>query len=91
MNLTELKQTVSESTGQSQTDAENSVKAVFAAITESLGNGDTINIPGFGSFSIGERAARTGRNPRTGEPLQISASKVVKFKAGKALKETVNK
>ena len=91
MNLTELKKTVSESTGQSQTDAENSVKAVFTAITESLGNGDTINIPGFGSFSIGERAARTGRNPRTGEALQISASKVVKFKAGKALKETVNK
>ena len=91
MNLTELKKTVSESTGQNQTDAENSVKAVFTAITEALGNGDTISIPGFGSFSIGERAARTGRNPQTGKALQIPDSKVIKFKAGKALKETVNK
>jgi DNA-binding protein HU-beta len=91
MNLTELKKTVAESTGQNQTDADNSVKAVFTAITEALGNGDSISIPGFGAFSIGERAARTGRNPQTGKALQIAASKVVKFKAGKALKETVNK
>jgi len=91
MNLTELKKTVAESTGQSQTDADNSVKAVFAAITEALGSGDTISIPGFGSFSIRERAARTGRNPQTGKPIQISASKAVKFKAGKTLKDVVNK
>ena len=64
--------------------------AIFETITNSLVAGDRVSIAGFGSFSIAERAARTGRNPRTGAEIQIAASKNVKFKAGKELKESVN-
>ncbi len=59
-------------------------------VTESLKKGDTVSLVGFGTFSVKERAARTGRNPQTGEPIQISAAKVPTFKAGKALKDSVN-
>ena len=90
MNMTELKTTIAESTGLSQADADKSLKAAFAAITDALKSGDAVSVPGFGSFSVGERAARTGRNPKTGEPIQIAASKAVKFKVGKALKDAVN-
>jgi DNA-binding protein HU-beta len=90
MNMTELKKTVSEASGLSQTDADKALKSGFAAIAEALTSGDSVVIPGFGSFSISERAARAGRNPQTGKTIQIAASKAVKFKAGKALKDSVN-
>ncbi len=90
MNLTELKKKMAETTGQSQEEADKSIKAVLGIISEALEKGDSVALPGFGSFSINERAARTCRNPRTGESMQLSASKAVKFKAGKALKDAVN-
>ena len=90
MNMSDLKKSVAESTGLSQDDADKALKAGFAVITKALKDEDTVVIPDFGSFSIGHREARTGRNPRTGEPLQIAASKSVKFKAGKTLKNIVN-
>ena len=90
MNMTELKTAVAESTGLSQADADKALKAGFAAITDALKGGDAVSVPGFGSFSVGERAARTGRNPQTGKTIQIAAAKAVKFKAGKALKDAVN-
>lgn len=64
--------------------------AILEAITNSLVDGDRVQVPGFGSFSISERAERQGRNPQTGEPLTIPASKNVRFKAGKNLKDAVN-
>lgn len=64
--------------------------AVFGAISDHLTDGERVQLPGFGSFSISERAARTGRNPATGATIQIAASKNVRFKAGKDLKESVN-
>ncbi len=90
MNMSELKKAVAESTGLSQSDTEKVLKAGFAAITQALKSEDAVVIPDFGSFSVGHREARTGRNPRTGEPLQIAASKSVKFKVGKMLKDMVN-
>jgi DNA-binding protein HU-beta len=90
MNMSELKKTIAESTGLSQADTDTTVKACFDAITDLLKNDDSINVPGFGSFSTGERAARTGRNPQTGESMQIAAAKTIKFKAGKALKDALN-
>lgn len=77
--------------GVSKKQGEDAVRAVFDAIKEHLENGDSVQIPGFGRFSISERAARTGRNPATGETIQIAASKNVRFKAGKDLKEAVNR
>ena len=64
--------------------------AVFEAITDALKSGDSAKVPGFGSFSVSERGARKGRNPATGEAIKIAASKGVRFKAGKELKESVN-
>ena len=66
------------------------VDAVFDAITQGLRNGETVNLVGFGTFSVGERAARSGRNPRTGETIDIAASRNPRFKAGKGLKDAVN-
>lgn len=62
----------------------------FSQIAHALENGEEVTIAGFGNFKLGQRAARTGKNPRTGEPLQIAASKTISFKAGKALKDAVN-
>jgi DNA-binding protein HU-beta len=73
----------------SKKDAETALKSVTAGISGALAQGDSVTLVGFGTFSVSERAARTGRNPQTGEPLQIAASKGVKFKAGKALKDAV--
>ena len=81
---------VAASTGLSKQQAADAFGAVFEAITNGLGDGDRVQIPGFGSFSVSERAARTGRNPSTGAEIQIAASKNVRFKAGKQLKDTVN-
>src|SRR5690606_398869 len=76
--------------GLSRADATSAVDAVFDTISSSLGRGDSVAIAGFGTFEVRERAARTGRNPRTGEEIQIPAAKNPAFKAGKALKEAVN-
>jgi len=90
MNKTELITAVAELSDLSKADATSATEAVFDAITKALKDGDTIQMIGFGSFSVSDRAAREGRNPSTGEIIQIAASKQTKFKAGKALKEAVN-
>jgi len=81
---------VAEAADISKAAAGRAVDAVFDSITASLKKGDSVTLVGFGTFSVGSRAARTGRNPRTGESIQIKASKTPKFKAGKALKDAVN-
>ncbi|MGZ0189242.1 MAG: HU family DNA-binding protein, partial [Alphaproteobacteria bacterium] len=76
--------------GLSKADAGSAVDAVFAAIEGALKGGDEVRVVGFGTFAVADRAASTGRNPRTGETIQIKASKQPKFKAGKGLKDAVN-
>lgn len=91
MNKEILVKTVADSIeGATKKDIKIVVDTVFETITSSLVNGDKVSIAGFGSFEIVERAAREGKNPRTGEPLQIPASKAPKFKASKNLKDAVN-
>lgn len=90
MNKQELVAAMAEKSGLSKVDSEKFVKAFEEATKEALGNGESIQLIGFGTFSVTERSARTGRNPQTGKEIQIAAKKVVKFKAGKALDETVN-
>jgi len=90
MNKGELINKVSEETALSKSDSAKAVDACFDAITEALQSGDSLSLVGFGTFSVKERAARTGRNPRTGEEIQIKAAKIPSFKAGKALKDAVN-
>ena len=89
MNKTELIAAVAEKTGLSKKDSDAAVAAVVDAITESLVQGEKVQLVGFGSFEVKNRAARTGRNPHTKEEIEIPASKVPVFKAGKALKDTV--
>ncbi|MBL4691740.1 MAG: HU family DNA-binding protein [Magnetovibrio sp.] len=91
MNKNDLIAAVAGSTELSKADATKAVDGVLAAITGSLETGNEVRLVGFGTFSVANRAASTGRNPRTGEAIQIPASKQPKFKAGKALKEAVNK
>ena len=90
MNKNDVIDAVSERTGLAKSDAARAVEAVLATVTEALQKGDTVAMSGFGSFLAKARAARTGRNPRTGEPIAIPASRVPSFKAGKALKDAVN-
>lgn len=90
MNKTELVNRIAETVDLSKAAATRALDAMFEAIAESLAQGETVAIPGFGNFSVGSRAARTGRNPQTGETIEIAAAMVVKFKAAKALKEAVN-
>ncbi len=90
MNKTELIAAVAEKTGLTKKDAEKAVKAFTDVVTEALVKGDKVQIVGFGTFEVSERAAREGRNPRSGETMTIAASKMPKFKAGKALKDVVN-
>ena len=90
MNKNDVIDAVSERTGLAKSDAARAVEAVLATVTEALQKGDTVALSGFGSFLAKARAARTGRNPRTGEPIAIPASRVPSFKAGKALKDAVN-
>lgn len=90
MNKAELIDAVAEGADISKADAARAVDTVVEQITKALTNGDQVTLIGFGTFAVKDRAARTGRNPRTGEPLQIPASKVPGFKAGKALKDAVN-
>ena len=90
MNKGELIDAVAGSAGLSRADATKAVDAVLDSVTGALQSGGSVSLVGFGTFSVKSRAARTGRNPRTGEPIQIAASKVPGFKAGKALKDAVN-
>ncbi|EJQ04594.1 hypothetical protein IE3_05339 [Bacillus cereus BAG3X2-1] len=89
MNKTELVKNVAEKVELSQKDAAVATQAVLDAITNTLANGEKVQLIGFGTFEVRERAARTGRNPKTGEEMQIAAAKVPAFKAGKELKEAV--
>lgn len=91
MNKSELIAEVSAKAEITKKDADAAVGAVIAAITEALVKGDKVQLVGFGTFEVRERGARTGRDPRTNKAIQIPASKAPAFKAGKALKEVVNK
>ena len=90
MNKADLVAKVAEKSGVTKKDAEKAVAGIFAAVQEALAAGDKVQVLGLGTFEVKERAARTGRNPQTGEELQIAASKNPSFKPGKALKEAVN-
>ena len=90
MNKQELIDAVAASTGASKAITSEALDAVIDAITKAVTKGDSVQLVGFGSFSQGARAARTGRNPSTGEEIQIAAVKTVKFTAGKAFKDAVN-
>lgn len=86
MSKTELTGAVALKSGLSQTDAAKAVNALLATVAERMCAGEAVQIPGFGSFTVRERKARTGRNPRTGATMKIAAKKVVRFTAGSALK-----
>ena len=90
MNKNDLISSVAESSGLTKADAGRAVDGVFDSIASALASGDDVRIVGFGSFSVANRAASTGRNPRTGEEIQIPASNQPKFKAGAPLKSAVN-
>ena len=90
MNKAELIAAIAEKTELSRKDAEKALKAFTEVVEEELKKGEKIQLVGFGTFEVSERAAREGRNPQTGETMQISASKSPKFKAGKALKDAIN-
>jgi DNA-binding protein HU-beta len=90
MNKSELINHIAASAGISKTQATAALQAVETGVIDTLASGGQVTLTGFGTFKVNERAARIGRNPKTGEELQIAASKVPTFKAGKALKEAVN-
>jgi len=90
MNKAELIDAVAEGSELTKADAGRAVDAVIAAITKALKKGDTVTVVGFGTFAVRQRAAREGRNPRTGETIKVPASMNPAFKAGKALKDAVN-
>lgn len=91
MNKTELVSGVAEKAGITKKDAEKAVNAVFDVIGEALAQGDRIQLVGFGTFEVRERAARTGRNPRTGDEIDIPATRIPVFKPGKSLRDVVLK
>ena len=91
MNKTEIVAAISERAEISKKDAEKALKAFTDVVAEELKKGEKVQLVGFGTFEVSERAAREGRNPHTGETMTIAASKAPKFKAGKALKDAVNK
>jgi DNA-binding protein HU-beta len=90
LNRNDLISAVAGTSGLSKSDVTKAVDGVFAAITEALKSGDEVRLAGFGTFAVAERAASQGRNPRTGEPIDIPPSKQAKFKAGKQLKDALN-
>ena len=90
MNKTELVAAMAEQTNLSKKDAEAALKAFIDVVSEELKKGEKVQVVGFGTFEVSERAAREGRNPQTGETMEIKASKTPKFKAGKALKDMMN-
>lgn len=91
MNKAELVAAIAEKTELSKKDSEKALKAFVDVVTEELTKGEKIQLVGFGTFEVAERKAREGRNPQTGDTMKIPASKAPKFKAGKALKEVINK
>ncbi|CCZ28046.1 HU family DNA-binding protein [Kineothrix sp. MSJ-39] len=90
MNKAELVAAMAEQAGLSKKDAEAALKAFTDVVSDELKNGGKVQLVGFGTFEVSERAAREGRNPQSGEVMKIAASKAPKFKAGKALKDLVN-
>lgn len=90
MNKTELIAAIAEQAEISKKDAEKALKAFVDVVTEQLKEGGKVQLVGFGTFEVSERAAREGRNPQTGKTMKIAACKAPKFKAGKALKDAVN-
>ena len=90
MNNTELIAAIAEQAEISKKDAEKALKAFVDVVTEQLKEGEKVQLVGFGTFEVSERAAREGRNPQTGKTMKIAACKAPKFKAGKALKDAVN-
>lgn len=90
MNKAELIDAIADSAELSKASASRALDSVIESITKALKKGDTVTLVGFGTFSVRKRAARIGRNPRTGESIKIKASKVPGFKAGKALKDAIN-
>ena len=91
MNKTELVSAIADKAGISKKDSEKALKAFTDTVTAQLKKGDKVQLVGFGTFEVTKRAAREGRNPQTGDVMKIAASKAPKFKAGKALKDLVNK
>ena len=89
MNKSELVEAIAHGSGVTKADANRVLDTFMTTVTSALKKGDQVVLPGFGSFSTGNRSARTGRNPQTGQTIQIKASRVAKFKAGKSLKEAV--
>lgn len=90
MNRNELVEAVTSKTDMKKSEASKAVDAVFDAIADALKGGDEVRLVGFGTFSVASRAASEGRNPRTGEKIQIAASKQAKFKPGKGLRDSLN-
>ncbi len=90
MNRTELVTAMAEKAGIEKVDAEKALKAFTETVAEALKAGDKVQLIGFGTFEVAEHSARTGRNPHTGETMEIAACKAPKFKAGKALKDSLN-
>ena len=90
MNKADMIEQIAQAAEVSKSAAERAVDALVSAIKTSLKKGDMVTLVGFGTFYVGKRKAREGRNPRTGEPLKIAAAKVPKFRAGKALKDAIN-
>ncbi|MCR4746471.1 MAG: HU family DNA-binding protein [Lachnospiraceae bacterium] len=90
MNKAELAAKVAEKAGVSKKSAAEVIDAFTSSVTEAVASGEKVQLIGFGTFEVSERAARTGRNPQTNEEIKIPASKSMKFKAGKAVKEAVN-
>ena len=91
MNKTELVDAIAKQAGLSKKDSEAALKAFTDTVGKALKKGDKVQLVGFGTFEVAKRAAREGKNPQTGEKIKIAACKAPKFKAGKALKDTVNK
>lgn len=89
MNKSELIESIAQEAGISKAAAQKALDATTNAVTAALKKGDTVTLVGFGTFYVGERAERQGRNPKTGEPLKIKAAKTPKFRAGKALKDAL--
>ena len=89
MNKNEFVTAIAEKSGLTKKDAEAALNAYTAVVTDALKAGDSVQLIGFGTFEVRERAARTGRNPHTGETIEIAAAKVPAFKSGKALKDAI--
>ena len=89
MNKSELTEAIADEAGLTKADAARALDAMIGSVTKALKKGDTVSLIGFGTFSVKKRAARTGRNPATGETIKIKASKTPSFKAGKAFKDAI--